>query len=143
MAVEDRGAEQLPTSEEGWRARLTPEQFHVLREARTERAFTGAYVDTEQDGLYRCAACGNLLFDSRTKYHSGTGWPSFTEAISPEAVDLLHDTAHGMTRIEVRCARCQSHLGHVFPDGPREAGGERWCMNSAALDLEPRTGPEG
>jgi peptide-methionine (R)-S-oxide reductase len=128
--------EEMPTSEEGWRERLSPEQFDVLRRAGTERAFTGEYVDTEDDGTYRCAACGNPLFDSKTKYHSGTGWPSFTSAISPEAVTLLEDRSHGMTRTEVRCARCGSHLGHVFPDGPREAGGERYCMNSIALDLD-------
>ena len=129
---------ELPTSEEEWRARLTPEQYAVLRGAGTEQAFTGEYVDTDDDGVYRCAACGNELFDSRTKYHSGTGWPSFTEAVAPDAVELLEDRAHGMIRTEVRCARCHSHLGHVFPDGPVEAGGQRFCMNSVALDLEPR-----
>ena len=126
----------LPTSEEEWRSRLSPEQYNVLREAGTERAFTGAYVDVEDDGMYRCAACGNELFDSRTKYHSGSGWPSFTKAVSPDAVELLEDRSHGMLRTEVRCARCHSHLGHVFPDGPVEAGGDRFCMNSLALDLD-------
>jgi peptide-methionine (R)-S-oxide reductase len=100
--------------------------------------FSGEYVDTDEDGLYHCAACGNLLFDGQAKYHSGTGWPSFTETVSPEAVELVEDRSHGMVRTEVRCARCHSHLGHVFDDGPKEAGGQRWCMNSVALDLERR-----
>jgi peptide-methionine (S)-S-oxide reductase len=128
----------VPDNEAEWRQRLTPRQYAVLRQAGTEPPFTGAYVDTEDDGLYRCAACGNLLFDSRTKYHSGSGWPSFTEAVSPDAVELLEDRSHGMIRIEVRCARCHSHLGHLFDDGPHAAGGQRWCMNSIALDLQER-----
>ncbi|CAN5755898.1 hypothetical protein BH20ACT11_BH20ACT11_07360 [soil metagenome] len=128
----------VPDSDEEWRKRLSPEQYAVLREAGTERPFSGEYVDTDDDGLYHCAACGNPLFDGRTKYHSGTGWPSFTEAVSPEAVELVEDRSHGTVRTEARCARCHSHLGHVFDDGPREAGGQRWCMNSAALDLERR-----
>lgn len=128
--------DRLPTTEEEWRARLTPEQYRILREAGTERAFTGEYVDTEDDGTYRCAACGNVLFMSDVKYHSGSGWPSFTEAVSPDAVLLHEDRAHGMVRTEVRCARCNSHLGHVFDDGPREAGGQRWCINSASLELD-------
>ena len=136
--AEPMDAQQLPTTEEEWRARLTPEQYRILREAGTERAFTGEYVDTEDDGTYRCAACRNVLFTSDVKYHSGCGWPSFTEAVSPEAVILHEDRAYGMVRTEVRCARCNSHLGHVFDDGPREAGGQRWCINSAALDLEKR-----
>ena len=129
-------ASDLPTTDEAWRQRLTPEQYRVLRQAGTERAFSGAYVDTEEDGLYRCAACGNTLFDSRTKYHSGSGWPSFTEAVRPEAVELLEDRSHGMVRTEVRCARCRSHLGHVFPDGPPPTG-LRYCINSASLRKEP------
>lgn len=129
----------LPTTDEEWRQRLTPEQYAVLRQAGTERPFTGKYVDTDDEGIYRCAACGNPLFDSRTKYHSGSGWPSFTEAISPDAVELHEDRSFGMVRTEVRCARCGSHLGHLFDDGPPEAGGERWCMNSIALDLEERS----
>ena len=128
----------LPTSDEEWRRRLSPEQYQVLRRAGTERPFSGQYVDTDDDGIYRCAACGNLLFDSRTKYHSGSGWPSFTAAVSPDAVELHEDRSYGMVRSEVRCARCHSHLGHLFDDGPRAAGGQRWCMNSVALDLEPR-----
>jgi len=135
---DDSGFKALPSTDDGWRRRLTPEQYAVLRQAGTERAFTGDYVNTEDDGLYRCGACGNPLFDSGTKFHSGSGWPSFTEAVSPEAVELLEDTSHGMARTEVRCARCHSHLGHLFDDGPRDAGGQRWCMNSLALDLDPR-----
>jgi peptide-methionine (S)-S-oxide reductase len=134
----DDRLKEVPATEGEWRRRLTPEQYAVLRQAGTERAFTGEYVDTEDDGLYRCGACGNPLFDSRTKYHSNSGWPSFTEAVTPEAVELLEDRSHGMARIEVRCARCHSHLGHVFDDGPREAGGQRWCINSLALDLDSR-----
>lgn len=137
MAI-DSGLKPVPTTDEEWRARLTPEQYDVLRRAGTERAFIGAFVDTEDDGLYRCAACGNPLFDSSTKYHSGSGWPSFTDVVSPDAVELLTDRSHWMVRTEVRCARCHSHLGHVFDDGPREAGGQRWCINSLSLDLERR-----
>jgi peptide-methionine (S)-S-oxide reductase len=130
--------DELPRTDEQWRERLSPEQYAVLREAATELPFSGEYVDADNEGLYHCAACGSALFDSRTKYHSGTGWPSFTETVSPDAVELVEDRAHGMVRTEVRCARCDSHLGHVFDDGPREAGGQRWCMNSVALDLERR-----
>ena len=130
--------DELPRTDEEWRKRLSPEQYAVLREAATERPFSGEYVDTDEDGLYHCAACGNPLFDGQAKYHSGTGWPSFIETVSPEAVELVEDRSHGMVRTEVRCARCHSHLGHVFDDGPKEAGGQRWCMNSIALDLEPR-----
>ena len=124
-------------SDQEWRDRLSPEQYQVLRQAGTERAFTGAYTDVEDPGLYRCMACGNPLFGSDTKFHSGSGWPSFTEAVSPDAVEVVEDRSHGMVRTEVRCARCHSHLGHVFPDGPRDAGGLRYCMNSCALDLDP------
>jgi peptide-methionine (R)-S-oxide reductase len=134
----DDGLKPVAATEEEWRSRLSSEQFEVLRLAGTERAFTGEYVDTEDDGIYRCGACGNVLFDSSTKYHSGCGWPSFTETVSPEAVELLRDDSHGMARIEVRCARCHSHLGHVFDDGPPEAGGLRYCMNSLSLELEER-----
>jgi len=134
----DAETKDLPTTDAEWRARLTPEQYAVLREAGTERAFTGEYVDAEDSGLYRCGACGNPLFDSATKYHSGSGWPSFTEAVSPDAVELIEDTSHGMRRTEVKCARCHSHLVHLFDDGPQDAGGQRLCMNILSLDLEKR-----
>ena len=130
--------DDLPTTDEEWRRRLTPEQYHVLRQAGTDRAFTGIYVDTEDDGIYHCMGCTAPLFDSTTKYHSGCGWPSFTEAISPSAVTFIEDRSHGMVRTEVRCARCNSHLGHIFPDGPRDRGGMRYCMNSTAIDLKDR-----
>jgi peptide-methionine (S)-S-oxide reductase len=127
----------VPASEDEWRLRLSPAEFAVLRQAGTERAFTGAYTDIADPGLYRCKGCGNPLYRSDTKYHSGSGWPSFTEAVSSDAVELLEDESHGMLRTEVRCARCHSHLGHVFPDGPPDRGGLRYCMNSVALDLDP------
>lgn len=131
------GLKEIPATEDEWRERLSPERYAVLRQAATEPPFTGAYTDAEDPGLYRCGACGNPLFDSAAKYHSGCGWPSFTEALDG-AVEYLEDRSHGMVRVEVRCARCHSHLGHVFDDGPRDRGGLRYCMNSIALDLEPR-----
>ena len=134
MATDTEQA-QLPSTDAEWRARLTPEQYAVLRQAGTERPFTGKYVDTEDNGMYHCAACGNPLFASDTKFHSGSGWPSFTESVSPDAVELLTDRSHGMIRTEVRCANCHSHLGHLFDDGPRDRGGQRFCMNSCAMDL--------
>jgi len=128
---------EVEKSETEWQTELTPEQFQVLRRAGTERAFTGKYWDCHDDGIYRCAAGGAELFDANTKFESGTGWPSFTEPLVAEAVELVSDTTHGMVRTEVRCRRCGSHLGHVFDDGPRPTG-QRYCMNSAALELAPR-----
>lgn len=126
--------QKIKLSEAEWRKRLTPEQFHVLREKGTERAFTGALVNNHADGMYHCAACGAPLFKSDTKFESGSGWPSFFEPLSAEAVELHEDSTHGMRRIEVTCAACGSHLGHVFPDGPNPTG-ERYCINSASLDF--------
>lgn len=128
--------ERLNLSEAEWRARLTPEQYAVLRQAGTERAFAGSLNYNKASGRYDCAGCGNPLFESDRKFDSGSGWPSFTAPVGPDAVTEHRDTSHGMVRIEVRCAKCDGHLGHVFPDGPREETGLRYCMNSVALDFK-------
>ena len=132
--------EKLTLSDEEWRARLTPEEYRVLRQHGTEPPFVGCYVGTKEPGTYVCAACGNPLFESGVKFESGTGWPSFTRPVSEHAVREYRDTSHGMVRTEVRCARCASHLGHVFPDGPPPTG-LRYCMNSVSLRHVPAGQP--
>jgi peptide-methionine (R)-S-oxide reductase len=134
--MDDREGERIDLSEREWRERLTDQQYHVLREAGTEPAFTGRYVDNHEEGEYRCTGCGELLFDSDSKFDSGSGWPSFT-APAANAVSEHADSSHGMRRVEVRCARCDGHLGHVFPDGPGPTG-LRYCVNSAALDFRKK-----
>ncbi len=124
-------------TDEEWKRELTPDQYHVLRNGGTEAPFTGEYAVTKDDGVYRCAGCGAELFDSDTKFESGTGWPSFYEPKLQEAVELRSDRSMGMRRNEVVCRRCGGHLGHVFDDGPKPTG-QRYCMNSCALSLEPR-----
>ena len=126
---------KLTKTEEEWRQQLTPEQYEILRRKGTEPPFTGDYVYSKETGMYRCAACGNDLFSSNTKFDSGTGWPSFTEPADAANVELRPDDSHGMRRTEVACARCGSHLGHVFDDGPQPTG-QRFCINSLALDLD-------
>lgn len=129
--------EKIQKSDTEWRQLLGPEKFHILREKGTERAFTGALYHNKDAGTYACGACGLELFASDTKYESGSGWPSFFQPIDASRVETTEDTSHGMRRIEVHCARCGSHLGHVFPDGPRPTG-LRYCINSASLEFQKK-----
>ena len=136
-------AEKLEKTDKEWREELDPDRFHILREKGTEPPFTGAYTYSKADGMYRCGACGAELFSSDSKFESGTGWPSFTEPAVADAVELLEDNSHGMSRTEVNCARCGGHLGHVFPDGPPPTR-ERYCLNSASLEfVDDGPGPTG
>lgn len=128
-------SDEIRKSDDEWRKQLTPEQYHVAREKGTERAFTGAYWNNHKDGVYRCVGCGEPLFDSNTKFESGTGWPSFSEPMGN--VEMQEDRSHGMRRIEVHCKTCGTHLGHVFPDGPGPTG-QRYCVNSCSLNFEER-----
>jgi peptide-methionine (R)-S-oxide reductase len=132
-------ATKIEKTDEQWRAELEPEQYDVLRKGATERAFTGRYWNEHTDGTYHCAGCGAELFDADTKFDSGSGWPSFTEAKVAEAVELRPDNSWGMNRTEVVCRACGGHLGHLFDDGPADRGGQRYCINSSALDLTPKS----
>ncbi|MCW2706311.1 MAG: methionine-R-sulfoxide reductase [Frankiales bacterium] len=137
MPVDSTRTYPVQKSEEEWKSELTAEEYAVLRQAGTERAFTGEYNDTKAQGVYSCRACGAELFRSEAKFDSHCGWPSFYEPTEKDNVELLEDTSHGMRRVEVRCASCGSHLGHVFDDAPQTPTGDRYCMNSVSLRLEP------
>ncbi len=126
---------KIEKTEDQWREELSPEQFNILRRKGTERAFTGQYNDFKDEGTFVCAGCGTSLFDSATKYNSGSGWPSFFQPLTTTAIDEHTDRSHGMVRTEVTCAKCGGHLGHLFPDGPRPTG-QRYCINSASLNFE-------
>jgi peptide-methionine (R)-S-oxide reductase len=130
--------DKIRKTDEEWRKQLTPEQFHVAREKGTERAFTGAYWDNHKEGVYRCIGCGAQLFSSDTKFDSGTGWPSFSQPMENSNIEMEEDRTLGMRRIEVHCKQCGTHLGHVFPDGPRDQGGQRFCINSCSLNFEEK-----
>ena len=129
--------DKVELTEAEWLEKLGPEKYDILRRAGTERAFTGKYEKNKASGTYVCAGCGTPLFASDAKYDSGSGWPSYTQPMADDAVEELRDTAHGMVRTEVRCAKCEGHLGHVFPDGPGD-NGLRYCINSASLDFKPK-----
>lgn len=138
---QDQDFSQL--SEEDWKARLDPEAYEVLRNSATERPFTGEYVDNKQTGEYMCGACGQVLFSSKTKFDSGSGWPSFYDVTKEGTVEIRDDHSHGMHRQEVICSRCESHLGHLFADGPQDTTGMRYCINSVALDFKPKSWGHG
>lgn len=135
--MSDLKTPKIEKTEKDWREHLTPEQFRILREHGTERAFTGPYWDSVETGLYRCAGCNEPLFYSDTKFDAGCGWPSYFEPVSPDAVKEYRDASHGMVRTEIRCAHCDGHLGHVFPDGPKPTG-LRYCINGHSMVFEPR-----